>query len=1075
MTPEERAALEALRFDWAPTADDVWKAPPFHVVGLHHAVESTIMEGFADATASRDASPIGVVVQGQRGAGKTHLISRVRERVQADGGYFFLLTLLTAEDFSLSVATSIVEGLSRPAPEGEDQLRTVLRKIGTAVHASRATRRAIAGETELTPRALDEFTSQLRRFDSMLGRECGETARALAMLAADDPAAHTIGDSFLASLPDEEGERRPWRLRSAARPAELIVRDLSWLIAATGPAVIAVDQIDTLIRQSTHGMRSDSADGGAADLLLDQVAHGLMELRQRTRRTLTVVACLPDTWQSIRKRATDTVPDRFRQATQLMTIPTPGIAAELVTKRFADRFARVPFTPDYSTWPVRSEALADAPGYTPRQLLIEIDSHVRACVADGAVRELRRLGPPPRVEPPAPTVEVPTATAEQLDHLDKRFRELQADADIVMPFLRDEENKAVSALLTAGLTAWIIERAAASHLFALSPPFGPAAPLHARLHRILDEATEDQVHWAFRAIAPAHGNAELNRLRKAIVASGLTEGVPKRKLFILRNEERWSQGRQTQLERARLERARGRQVKLSARDVRTLSALADLLAEDPPGLRPWLISRQKASDTDLFQETLADADGDLATPPPQPSGPVQDAHGPPATAGGPPTPARGQPRPRPPAAGEEASGADAMPVGIDLVDGAQVGIVLPALRKHVVVFAGSGSGKTVLLRRLVEECALRAVSAIVLDPNNDLARLGDRWPAPPAGWGPGDEQRAADYHATAEVMIWTPRRAAGRPLTFQPLPDFRAVRDDPDEFSAAVDAAVAALAPRAKLDGRTARMEVSQAVLRNAVEHFGRRGGSRLHDLIALLRDLPDEASTLDGASKVAAGLAQVLEAAAVNDPLFGGAGAPCDPGDLLRPSPPKRARISVISFIGLESDEQRQSFVNQLQMALFAWIKKHPATDRPLGGLFVMDEAQTLAPSGAMTACTQSTLALASQARKYGLGLVFATQAPKALHNRIPGNAVTQFFGLLNAPVQIAAAKEMAVSKGGSVPDISVLSAGQFYLAGEGQPFRKLRAPMCLSYHPPSPLTTDEVLARVRTTVRPSRPGQEV
>jgi DNA helicase HerA-like ATPase len=60
---------------------------------------------------------------------------------------------------------------------------------------------------------------------------------------------------------------------------------------------------------------------------------------------------------------------------------------------------------------------------------------------------------------------------------------------------------------------------------------------------------------------------------------------------------------------------------------------------------------------------------------------------------------------------------------------------------------------------------------------------------------------------------------------------------------------------------------------------------------------------------------------------------------------------------------------------------------------MFVMDEAQTLAPSGAMTACTQSTLALASQAHKYGLGLTFATQSPKGLHNRIPGNATTQFY----------------------------------------------------------------------------------
>jgi DNA helicase HerA-like ATPase len=60
-----------------------------------------------------------------------------------------------------------------------------------------------------------------------------------------------------------------------------------------------------------------------------------------------------------------------------------------------------------------------------------------------------------------------------------------------------------------------------------------------------------------------------------------------------------------------------------------------------------------------------------------------------------------------------------------------------------------------------------------------------------------------------------------------------------------------------------------------------------------------------------------------------------------------------------------------------------------------------------------QSTLALASQARKYGLGLIFATQAPKNLHNRIPGNAATHFFGRLSVPIQIDAAREMARVKG--------------------------------------------------------------
>jgi hypothetical protein len=47
--------------------------------------------------------------------------------------------------------------------------------------------------------------------------------------------------------------------------------------------------------------------------------------------------------------------------------------------------------------------------------------------------------------------------------------------------------------------------------------------------------------------------------------------------------------------------------------------------------------------------------------------------------------------------------------------------------------AGAGSGKTVLLRRIVEEAALAGIPAIVIDPNNDLSRLGDAWPERPAG------------------------------------------------------------------------------------------------------------------------------------------------------------------------------------------------------------------------------------------------------------------------------------------------------------------------------------------------------
>ncbi|HMD91002.1 MAG TPA: hypothetical protein VKG80_00015 [Trebonia sp.] len=51
---------------------------------------------------------------------------------------------------------------------------------------------------------------------------------------------------------------------------------------------------------------------------------------------------------------------------------------------------------------------------------------------------------------------------------------------------------------------------------------------------------------------------------------------------------------------------------------------------------------------------------------------------------------------------------------------------------------------------------------------------------------------------------------------------------------------------------------------------------------------------------------------------------------------------------------------------------------------------------------------------------------------------------------------------KGGDIPEIGRLSAGQFYIATEGSTFRRIRTPVCLSYHS-SPLTEEDVVRRAR------------
>ena len=138
---------------------------------------------------------------------------------------------------------------------------------------------------------------------------------------------------------------------------------------------------------------------------------------------------------------------------------------------------------------------------------------------------------------------------------------------------------------------------------------------------------------------------------------------------------------------------------------------------------------------------------------------------------------------------------------------------------------------------------------------------------------------------------------------------------------------------------------------------------------------------------------------------------------------------------------------------------------ERPLRGLLIIDEAKDLVLSGKSVPCKASILRLVAQARKYGLGLIFATQAPKSIDHNIIANCSTHYYGKASSPAAIDAIREQLKSRGGSGHDIATLKTGCFYVYTvytEGlQAPVKVSIPLCLSYHPASPLDETEVLKR--------------
>jgi hypothetical protein len=235
ITAAERAALEALHFNPAPTPEDIWRPSPYDVPELHERAVREILSGVGRARRDDTETPMGVALQGRAGSGKTHLLGAVRETIQrADGGgYFFLVNMISGRSFWESTVQGIIGGLARDAIGWGTQLKTFLRRLTAQLGIPADVRDAIAGNAALHREHMDVFIAALRRFDDSVGRECQDTARALVLYGSLDFDHQDIGLAHLISEPTEPADRTEWGFTAKARAPQEVVRDISRLIALT--------------------------------------------------------------------------------------------------------------------------------------------------------------------------------------------------------------------------------------------------------------------------------------------------------------------------------------------------------------------------------------------------------------------------------------------------------------------------------------------------------------------------------------------------------------------------------------------------------------------------------------------------------------------------------------------------------------------------------------------------------------------------------------------------------------------------------------------------------------------------
>ncbi|MGE3407888.1 MAG: hypothetical protein AB7I37_13810, partial [Pirellulales bacterium] len=819
------------------------------------------------------------------------------------------------------------------------------------------------------------------------------------------------------------------------------------------------------------------------------------------RRTFTVVSGLDSTWHALSETTLIPIKDRFRDPMYLNWVQQQSVAESILFPRIDAACKRTGFTPPHQSWPLSRQALAGVHGVSPRQLLKACDRHRRQCLANGKFNELASLASDGHEAPVIIHDEPRLAAAFE------RYRQ-QANVPYLLEQSMDDDR--IGPLLLAACRCLLreVELPGDTDKGIDEFPGGKGTlPLHARIRLTHRDQGDTEEHFCLRALQRHNPIAFQHRLRAAMVASGIDDRLGFRHTVILRKGDMPGGVITAALLREYQEKG-GKWHAPSDDEVRTLFAIQKMLEDNQTGLPDWIASAKPASRLPLMRLLAPKlcgsekASAGMAAGKPENVASIQT---PPANAeaakrplpvGGPPeehikdvpqtTPF--QPIvPQPPAAQVPTPPVSLVPksaapptVQQPFTPDLQLGVranspggqpetmPLAFLEKHTVVLAGAGSGKTMLLKRMIESCALAGIPSIVIDLQNDMAALGDARPEPAANWLSDDAQRASAFHRDVDVDVWTPGAQSGNPLVFQPLPDLSAFVDEPEEMNMAIELIAESLGP-AIAQGKSATANTKRGLLQQVLRAYAPRGLNGLPGLIELLSELPPEASLgVAKEEKMAREMADALRVAQASNPLLRGAGTGLDPAVLFGDDErPRRTRVSVVNLHWLASLEGKQHFVNQLGMTLFGWIKQNPIPpDRPLRGLLVIDEAKDFVPSQGSTPCKEILKRLAAQARKFHLGVVFATQNPREIENTIIGNCSSQFYGKASSPAAIETVREQIRQRGGEGADVPQLKAGTFYFFNSDLPMpkpAKLSFASCLSHH--RTLEPAEVLARAAAT----------
>ena len=358
------------------------------------------------------------------------------------------------------------------------------------------------------------------------------------------------------------------------------------------------------------------------------------------------------------------------------------------------------------------------------------------------------------------------------------------------------------------------------------------------------------------------------------------------------------------------------------------------------------------------------------------------------------------------------------------------------LLRHMVALGASGSGKTVLGKIIIEEALARNIPCILIDPQGDLCSLA--LPNGPEG------EKLVDK---IKLNIFTPNSSKGMNFSIDLLQTpLRELIIDEDYFRTILDSTAKLLLDIAGYSSKkiTTEKALIEAILKqdwkqgysHTMQSFAERIENTTH--IYTVQDGQEIATSMLISDRKKSDLSKnIMKLAIGTDTAFFSGSTEFDIKKMIgKPS------LNIINLASVGTDpNKRQLVVSWILRMIYDWLLRNPQKNQDnLRFILYIDEvADFMPPHPKNPPSKQMLMLLMRQARKYGCGMIIASQSPATIDYKAIDNVQTIFIGKITTKQSLTKIETFLDAYGQEVKsflnEIQKVNIGEFLAIGGGNP----------------------------------------